>query len=250
MSVPSPIIDVPPPPAPMSQPAMIVNTFFAPTKTFQAISQNASWWMAWLLMAIVTYAFVYTMDKKIGFDQITQTEIARSSRATQFDSLPADQKEKQMDFAVKLTRYISYAIPLFSLLAYLVVGAVLMATFNFGLGTEVPFKRALAIAVYAYLPQTIGAVVGIAGMAGGINPEGFNSRNPVASNPAYFMDPTVHKSLYALATALDVFSLWTVVLLGIGFAAQSKVKRSTAILVVLVWFLVVKLVAAGFAGLG
>jgi Yip1 domain len=249
MSVPTPIIEATPPPPPMSQPAMIVNTFIAPTKTFQAIRQNASWWMAWLLMAIVSYGFIYTMDKKIGFEQITQTEIARSSRAAQFDAMPQDQKEKQMDFAVKLTRGISYSIPIFTILAYLVVAAVLMGTFNFGLGTQVPFKRALAITVYGFLPSLIGALMGILGMIA-VNPEGFNSRNPIASNPAYFMDPNAHKSLYVLASALDIFSLWTVVLLGIGFAVNSKVKRSTAIMVVLGWYLLVKLVAAGFAGLG
>ncbi len=86
-------------------------------------------------------------------------------------------------------------------------------------------------------------------MIAGLNPEGFNVRNPVASNPAYFMDPTQHKFLYGLMSGFDIFSLWSVVLIGIGFAVNGKVKKSTAIGIVLGWFIAYKVIGAGFSSL-
>jgi hypothetical protein len=71
--------------------------------------------------------------------------------------------------------------------------------------------------------------------------------NPVATNPAYFMDPAGNKFLYGMASALDVIALWTIVLLGIGFSSNSKVKRSTAIILVAAWYLFWKLGAAALA---
>jgi hypothetical protein len=49
---------------------------------------------------------------------------------------------------------------------------------------------------------------------------------------------------------VDVFNIWTVILLGIGFSCVSKVKRSTAILTVAGWLVIVKLIQAGMAAAG
>jgi len=44
-----------------------------------------------------------------------------------------------------------------------------------------------------------------------------------------------------------VISIWSLVLVAIGFSSTSKVKRTTAITIVAVWFLVYKLVGATMA---
>jgi hypothetical protein len=53
-----------------------------------------------------------------------------------------------------------------------------------------------------------------------------------------------------MASSLDVLIIWTIVLIGIGFASTSKVKRSTAIIVVACWYLLWKLITSGLASLG
>jgi hypothetical protein len=233
--------------APLSEGARIVDTFIAPSKTFTDLRRNASWWAPWLLISIISLLFVYAMDKQIGFDQITKNEIAHSSRADQFDKLPADQQAKQISFSSNLIRYLSYGIPVMILLYFAITSVVLWATFNFGAGARVPFKTAYAIVFYAALPGVIGSILGAISMFAGVNPEGFSINNPVATNPAYFMDPAANKFLYGMASALDVIAIWTIVLLGIGFSSNSKVKRSTAIIMVAVWYLLWKLGAAALA---
>jgi hypothetical protein len=122
-----------------------------------------------------------------------------------------------------------------------------MAIFNVAVGAKVPFKTSLAIVTYGSLPGIIGAMLGIISMFAGVDPAGFNAQNPVATNPAHFMDPTGNKFVYGMASALDVFILWNIVLMGIGFACNSKVKRSTAIGIVAGSYLLYKLVTAGLA---
>jgi Yip1 domain len=166
-------------------------------------------------------------------------------RAPQFEKLPPDQQAKQLQISTALTRYICYATPVVVLIAFVVIAAVLMGTFNFAAGASVRFKTALAIVVYAGLPGIISALLGIISLFTGVDPAGFNIRNPVATNPAYFMDPTANKFLYGMASALDVFVIWTIVLTGIGFACNSKAKRSTAIAIVAGWYVIYKLVGSG-----
>ena len=248
--VPTPAAEV----APLSEGARILNTFLAPSKTFSDVRRNASWWVPWLLIAIVSVAFVYVVDRQVGFDQVTKNEIAKSSRAEQFEKLPPEQKAKQLQFSTNLTRYISYASPIIALVAFVVIAAVLMGTFNLAAGASVSFKTAMAIAIYGSLPSVFHALLGIialmaGGMSGSLDKEAFNIRNPVATNPAYFMDPTAHKFLYGMASALDVFVLWGCVLMGIGFASNSKVKRGTAVVIVLAWYVGYKLLGASLGAL-
>jgi Yip1 domain len=241
--VPLPAPELPP----LSEGARIVNTFIAPSKTFGDLRRNASWWGPWLLISIISLIFVYSMDRQIGFEQITKNQIAQSPRADQFSQLPAEQQAKQIRFTSNLIRYLSYGIPVMILFYFAITSLVLWATFKFGVGADVSYKTAYAIVFYAALPGIIGSILGAISMFAGVNPEGFNVNNPVATNPAYFMDPTANKFLYVMASALDVIVIWSIMLLGIGFSSNSKVKRTTAIVMVAAWYLFWKLGAAALA---
>jgi hypothetical protein len=72
----------------------------------------------------------------------------------------------------------------------------------------------------------------------------------VVTTPSHYLDPeTTGKFVRGMASSLDLISIWSIVLVGIGFACTSKVKRSTAIIVVAVWYLVYKLVTSGLASM-
>ena len=77
---------LPPEPAPLSEGARIVNTFIAPSKTFTDLRRNASWWGPWLLISIFALIFIYSMDRQIGFEQISRNEIAKSPRCLLYTS--------------------------------------------------------------------------------------------------------------------------------------------------------------------
>lgn len=235
--------------APLSEGARIINTFIAPSKTFTDLRRNASWWGPWLLISIISIVFVYTMQRRVGFEQVTRNEIAHSARAEQFEKLSPDDQAKQIRFTVALIRYLSYGTPVTILLYFAIAAVVLWATFNFGAGANVSFKTAYAIVFYGSLPATIGSILAVISMFAGVDPEGFNVKNPVATNPAHFMDRTGNKFGYEMASSLDVLAIWSIVLLGIGFACNSKVKRSTAIAVVAGWYVFWKLASAALASL-
>jgi hypothetical protein len=236
-----------PEPAPLSEGARIINTFIAPSKTFTDLRRNASWWGPWLLISIFALVFIYSMDRQISFDQISRNEVANSPQAEQFDKLSAEDQAKRLQFSDALIRYLSYGIPVTIPLFFLITTVVLWVTFNFGTGANVPFKTAYAIIFYASLPGIIGSLLSTISMFAGVNPEGFNINNPVATNPAYFMDRTGNKFLYGMASALDIIVIWTIVLIGIGFSCNSKVKRSTAIAIVAAWYLFWKLGTSALA---
>jgi Yip1 domain len=239
-----------PEPAALSQGARIVDTFIAPSKTFTDLRRSASWWAPWILIAIFSLLFVYAMGKQVGFDQISKSQVERSSRADQFDKLPADQQAKQLQLSSKIIAFFAYGSPVLILFYVLIETVVLWGTFKFAAGAETSFGQAYAISIYAGLPGIIGAILGTVSLFAGINPEGFDINNPVGTNLAYYLDPaTTGKFVRGMASSLDLLSIWSIVLVGIGFACTSKVKRSTAIIIVAVWYLVFKLVTSGLGSM-
>lgn len=239
-----------PQPAALSEGARIVNTFIAPSKTFTDLRRNASWWAPWILISIFSLVFVYAMGKQVGFEQVSKNQIAHSSRADQFDKLPPDRQASQLQLSVKIITFFAYGTPLLILFYFLIATVVLWATFKVGTGGETTFGQAYAIVMYAGLPGIVGAILGTISMFAGVNPEGFDISNPVGTNLAYYLDPdTTAKFVRGMASSLDLINIWTIVLLGIGFACTSKVKRSTAIMIVAGWYLLYKVVMSALASL-
>jgi len=236
-----------PEPAPLSEGARIVDTFIAPSKTFTDLGRNASWWAPWLLISVFSIAMIAVVGQQIGFEQVNRNQISQSARADQFDKLPADQQTRQLHIAAKVMKYIGYAFPAIVLISFVIIAAVLMAAFNLGAGAHVRFGVSMAIVTYGSLPGIIHATLAMIALFAGVDRESFNLQNPVATNPSYFMSPTGNKFLYGMASALDVFVIWSIVLIGIGFACNSKVKRSTAIVIVAVLYLLYKLAGSGLA---
>ena len=228
----------------------IFNTFFAPSKTFTDIKRSASWWAPFLLMAVVSCGFAFVVAKKVGWEQVTQNKFRLAPKqADALERLPADQRERQMKIAVIVSMVEAYGTPVFRLLGLVIVAAVLMATFNFGVGSEISFKHALAVVTYAKLPDIVREGLAAVSLLAGTNPEGFFFQNPVATNPAYFMDPAKSLPLYSLAASLDIISLWILILTAIGFARISKLKTGTTMAVVFGWYFLLTLIGAGVAAI-
>ena len=235
----------------LSEGARIIDTFIAPSKTFTDLRRSASWWAPWLLISVFSIAFMFTISKQVGFEQITRTQIAHSKGADQFDKLPADQQAARIRISVKIFQIFAYGSPAVILFFSLLTSLILWATFKVGFAAETTFGQAYAIGMYAGLPGIIGAILGIISLFAGVNPEGFDINNPVATNLAYYLDPeTTGKFVRGMASSLDLFIIWTIILIGIGFSSTSKVKRSTAIIVVACMYLVWKLITSGLATLG
>jgi hypothetical protein len=238
-----------PQPAPLSQGARIIDTFIAPSKTFTDLRRSASWWAPFLLMAIISVCFVYSVDHKIGFAKVTENQLQMSPKqAAQLENLPAEQRDQQMRQRTVGTKFVSYLFPILMLIIWLIVAVLLFATFKFAAGADITFKISLAIVVFAALPGALKTLLAMTSVLAGMSPDSFSFQNPVATNPGYFMNPSDGVFLYSLASALDIFMIWTLVLTAIGFTCVSKVKKGTSFAIVFGWWALFTLAGAAVAG--
>ena len=133
----------------LSQVERVVDAFVAPTKTFTDIRRNASWWLPYLLLIVVSVAFAASIDHKIGFDQVAQSNINHNASAQQRMSALTDaQREQSIHTIGSVTRVISYLYPVIGLIFAFICAGILMMTFNFGLGAKASYKQYLAVWFY------------------------------------------------------------------------------------------------------
>lgn len=238
---------VPPPqPEALSQVERIIDTFVAPSKTFTDLRRNANWLVPFLLIVLATEALVVVADKKVGFEKMAETGLAlQPKQAAKLDQLPPEDRAKQMQTVVKITAITSYLSPAIIFVFLIIVAAVLLATFNFGVGAEVSFNQSVAVVMYASVVGIIKSLLAMVALAVGSG-ESFTLQNPLASNLSSLVDPNSH-FLYSIAINVDLFTIWTLALTGIGLSCLTKVKRGTCLGIVFGWWAVWVLGISGFA---
>lgn len=232
----------------MSQLARIFSMFYAPSKTFADVRIKASWWAPWAFAAIFSIAFGFVAVQKLDMTALAQQQIEQSKFAQrQLESLSPAQRDQQIARQASVMKVTFFIFPVIALIIGILVAAILMVVFNFGFAAEVSFDRALAIIFYSFIPGIIVPLLGILTFLTSSDLSGFNLRNPVATNPAFFMDPQVNRFLYGLVSRVDVIAIWILILMGLGFATVSKRKLapSTAIITMAVIYGVYALAAAG-----
>src|SRR5260370_22310607 len=211
----------------LSEPARIINLFIAPRKTFEDLKLNQSWWVPWLLSAVIGVLFGVVAVQKIDMVRFTRQQIEQSKMAQrQMEQLSPEQQEQQIRSRPTFTKVVFYISPVFSLIGGLIIAAVLMAVFNFGFAAEIPFPRALAIVFYSFLPRALLSVLLSVSLLVSGDPNSIDiAVNPMPTNPGFFIDPQGSKFLYSLMSNFDLFAIWAVVLLGFGCAAASPIRK-------------------------
>lgn len=200
----------------------ITGVFFEPGKTFADIGRKPTWVAPVLLLILLTIAVTFTMGQKIGWEQIVRQQMEGNPQAAQ---LTAEQREAQIAVGVRMSGIFAYAVPVFLPVYYLIVSGVLLGITAM-MSAGLKFKQVFAVVTHANLPGLVSAVLMIVVMFLK-NPSEFNAQNPLAFNPAAFMDPqTSSKFLYSLASSLDLFSIWIIFLLGTGLHAAAGKKLS------------------------
>jgi hypothetical protein len=135
-----------------------------------------------------------------------------------------EQKEQQLAVSAKVSPYFAYVFgTLGPILAVVITAAVLLLAYNVIGGANAKFGQAMGIVSHAMIVGLIGTLLLIVVFY--LKPPGtIDLDNPVASNVGAFLPDGAPKALLALAKSVDIFSIWTLLLIAIGFTAVNRRK--------------------------
>jgi hypothetical protein len=220
----------------LSQVERVVDAYVAPTKTFQDILRNTSWWLPFLLGVVLAYLFLFAIQHEIGFQKVAET-IAQNKPSLQqrMNSMTPSQLQSMYSGIAVFVKATLYASPLFILVFALIGAGVLMVSFNFGLGAQAKFSQYFAVWFYAGMPLLIKSLLSSITLFAGLGADQFDLNNPVGTNVGFYLGDAP-KWVSTLLQSVDIFTIWTVILMVIGCATIAKVKRSRAAIVVVGWW--------------
>lgn len=208
----------------MSFPTTVLGTFRSPTRALSDASEKKS--IAWplILCTLASVAFMAALLPRLD---------VRRTISDQLDMVPATQamsphdREEAIETGAKVTKISSAATaafgPSFNALA---VSFCLWLAFMVA-GAKPAYLSTLSVTAHAFLPLALRQLLTIPAVLsrGALRLQDVATLLPsnlaaLLGEPAGQLSPKV-----GLMTALDLFSLWSVVLLAIGMAGAAKVSK-------------------------
>jgi hypothetical protein len=241
-------------PAPGGEPAQIgafgriTGVLFSPGATFKDIARKPSWLVPMVIMVILNLGVTALIVKKLDWATMIRNQIESSSAASQ---LTEEQKEQRIAVGAKFAPTIAWVAGVLGIpVVTLVMALVCMLGFNLLKGAGIKFGTAFAIVVHALVPTMLAFI--LTGIILYLKPADEINPDPArmaATSLAAFLPSTAPKWLVSLGGSLDVFWIWCLALLGVGFAAANpkKITGGSGFAVVIGIWLVWVLIKVGWA---
>jgi hypothetical protein len=210
----------------------IAGVLFAPSETFASIVRRPDFVVPLVVIMVISLLTGILVAEKVDYKVLMRDQIESSPNASR---IPSDMKEKQISIGAGVAKALTFFAPITSVVALVIIAAIFFAAFKV-FGGEGDFMQGFSITVYAWIPQLIRAVLSIVPIMTKKSLTMNSLQNPVASNLGYFIDAKLHPVLAAFLGSLDLFTIWTLILITIGFATMSRFPRLKSALIVLsIW---------------
>ncbi len=237
-----------PKPQGLGEVSRLTGVFFEPAKTFADVAERPGFWAPLILIIVVSLVYMVLFGQHVGWERMIRHQVETSSRSAQ---QTPEQREAGIQMGMKIAPVMTYVGILVGVpVVWLIWAAILLGIVKGMMSAQVRLKQMFAIIAYSSVPGVIMALLAIAVMFMK-PPDDFNLQNPLVFNPGAFMDPlTSSKFLYSLASSLDLFRLWTLVLIAIGLKAAGgkQVSMGGAVTAVFLPWAIWTLGTAALAG--
>lgn len=216
----------------------IAGVLFAPASTFESIARRPDVLVPLVIVLVVSVVCGVLIAGHADFTAMAQEAMEQNPRASE---VPAEQMAKMTRFTASFMKVSAYASPLFSLLALAVTAGILLLGHRV-MGGEGNFKQAFSVTTYAWYPRLIKGILSTIVILSRKSVSIWDLQNPVRSNLGFLFTPKTQPVQFAIASSIDLFTIWSLVLLILGFAVVSQFSRVKSAAITLALWVVVNLV--------
>jgi len=236
--------------SPLNEIQRISGVFTEPSRVFPDIARNGRWWIIAAALVLINIIVMSLVVQRISYDLIIEKALERSK---QVQEMSADQRAQVYETQRKFMPIAIRVLPPVAIVAsMLVVAAVLLFSYRLMLGADVKYKEALNITSYAFLPPAIAGNLMFLALLYLKPPDEFDMESASGLSIGSFLSPDTAAWLRSLANSVDLFTIWTIVLIATGFTAlcgARKLPFGRSIWGVLTPWLVYVIGKMGFAAL-
>lgn len=198
----------------------LIGALVSPRAAFTALAARPTWILALLLLAALGAAAIWA-----GYSKVEAGDF-RGYLEEMGRPLPDSVSDEQLLGWTRVSSVVGAA--LFAPLTYLAVAGIFLFLVRM-LGGELDYRRSLAVTVHGFLPFAVAAVcgLGISTVRSEISMREIESGGLVPSHLGALVDADGAVAR-ALLSSLDLFSVWCIALLGLGFSIAARLPRSKA----------------------
>jgi hypothetical protein len=209
----------------------LVNVVMSPSETFEKLEKRPIWLVPLILFVVLSIISTAIFMPKFDFESAIRDQFARQGQEAdeaQIQTFARIQKPIVYTTAVLGTPFVLLVLALVYMLGFKAFG---------GLGV---FGQYFSITVFAWVPQALKAIIGTIVVATRETIRVEEAQSLVMSNLGFLADPVEQAPLFALLASFDVFTLWSIVLMVMGYGLVSKRPKGQSIgIVVGIWLIYV-----------
>ena len=225
----------------------LIGVLVAPGETFRSIAERPTWLPPLLILMLLGVI--------VGFEVQMRTdpeEMVRGQLEVIKVDVPQEQVDKMIEEAESRTTAgkagLAAVGAVFQVALYAVVAVLFWVGFRM-FGSEMDYLRSLATTLYGYVPFAVASLINLPllltresltfeeVMGGGVLMSSLKALAPEDASPVTEM----------LLGSVDLFTIWTLVLLTIGYKAVAKVSTAVASGIVILFWLVYVVGKVGIA---
>lgn len=224
----------------MSPFSKIVNIFVDPIPVFENLRQRPTWVLPLILSIVMSFAFVYfahepmvELQKESIYDNSLIPEEAKD--------VAVEQLETESMTTYLLKNGIGGAVGV--VVVFLVVPLILLGFGNFIYGGKAKYVQLLAVFSWTSI---IGILESLVKLLMVLN----KGSMKVYTSLAVFMDPAQAKTaIFQIMDAFDVFTIWKIILLSLGFGIVYKFGKGKSFAAVIILFVLYMAIKIGISQL-
>lgn len=216
----------------------LLGVLLSPVETFRSIEARPTWVAPLLVFLLLAGTVSYLVQVKLDPEEAVRAQVSKMKV-----DIPADQVEKMIRDAESRTNGTKAALAAGGAAFQAVIYALIAAIFLAGLrlfASEIDYQRSFAVTVYGYAPQALAGLISLPILLGRetVSFDEAAAGGILVSSLAALAPEDASSMLRALLGSLDLFTIWTVVLLAVGYRVVGKVSTAvSAGLVILLWLI-------------
>jgi hypothetical protein len=223
----------------------LVDMYFAPREAFARIVKRPAFLLPLASYVVLVLGFTGVWMSRMDPAEFMKVQLEESGQA---DRMTAEQRQQVIEQQSRMMPVFGWVGSIVgTAVMLLLVSGVLLFTYRFFYAAEVTFRQSFAIVSWVFFAVglvTTPLLLLILQLKGDWN---VNPQDALQANLGLLLDKsTAAKPLWALFTSIDLFSLWMVFLLAVGFAVASRKTTGSAIWGVAIPWILIVLVKVGW----
>ena len=216
------------------------SVFYRPRRVFQSLAQRPTWWVPLVLLLALTTLFYFGTWSRIDIHQLIQKAQQHSNpQAWQFNSMPAAQRVIMENILTRSVQLSWILGPLLVLLYLAIESVFLFCLYRLVFHAEVSFRQVNAVVWHSSLPGMLPFLPLALKPFLGHALDSLQFKKLGYADLAYYFNPaTTPRFLYGIASSINFFTLWTLLLLAVGLVVVGRTKRIHGAVSAAIWWFV------------